>query len=93
MCLGVPGQIVDILDANQLLALVDISGVRRSVNLACIADHNSDLNKLVHSWVLIHVGFAMSLIDDDEAKKTLSLLTELGDMQQELDVMQQGEHE
>ncbi len=66
MCLGIPGRIVEIADAGRKLATVEISGVRRQVNVACIADDGA-LDDLVGCWALIHVGFAMSRIDEAEA--------------------------
>jgi len=85
MCLGVPGQIVAISDAENSLGIVSISGVRREINLACIVDDAHPVASCVGDWVLVHVGFAMSRIDEDEAARTLQLLTELGEMQQEME--------
>ncbi|WP_198244307.1 HypC/HybG/HupF family hydrogenase formation chaperone [methane-oxidizing endosymbiont of Gigantopelta aegis] len=91
MCLGIPGQIVEIIDYEQLLAKVDVSGVKRQVNIACVVDENHPPESCVGDWVLVHVGFAMSRIDEDEAQKTLALLSELGEVQQELDAMQDSQ--
>jgi hydrogenase expression/formation protein HypC len=91
MCLGIPGQIVEIIDADNLMAKVDVAGVRRPVNIACIIDADHPTAACVGDWVLVHVGFAMSRIDEDEAHKTLALLTELGEAQEELAAMQAGE--
>jgi len=85
MCLGVPGQIVAISDAENLLGIVSVSGVRREINLVCIVDDAHPVASCVGDWVLVHVGFAMSRIDEDEAARTLQLLTELGEMQEELE--------
>jgi len=87
MCLGIPGQIVEITDAENLLAKVDISGVRREVNLACIVDETHPVESCLGDWTLVHVGFAMSRIDEAEAQKTLDLLRELGEVQSELAAM------
>ena len=87
MCLGIPGRIVKIDDAGKMLATADVSGVRRQVNIACIVDDEHPLESCVGDWVLIHVGFAMSRIDEAEAAETLRILTELGEAQQELDAM------
>lgn len=87
MCLGIPGRIVEIIDAEQLLAKVDVAGVKRPVNIACIVDHEHHAEDCVGDWVLVHVGFAMSRIDEQEAQKTLALLDELNELQDELDVM------
>jgi len=88
MCLGIPGQIVEITDETKKLALVDVSGVKRQVNIACIVDEQHSVASCVDDWVLVHVGFAMSRIDAAEAKKTLDLLVELGEAQAEIMAMQ-----
>ncbi len=90
MCLGIPGQIIEITDAERQLAKVDVSGVQRQVNIACIISDEHPLDDCVGDWVLVHVGFAMSRIDEDEAQKTLDILSELGEMQDELDAMRQS---
>ncbi|EIJ32902.1 HypC/HybG/HupF family hydrogenase formation chaperone [Thiothrix nivea] len=91
MCLGIPGQITEIIDADNLLAKVDVGGVKREVNIACIVDDEHPAENCVGDWVLVHVGFAMSRLDEEEAARTLALLEELGDMQAELDTMRQME--
>jgi hydrogenase expression/formation protein HypC len=87
MCLGIPGQITAITDPERHMAQVDISGVRREVNVACVAG-TGPLEDLVGTWALIHVGFAMSAIHADEAARTLEALRELGEAQEELEAMQ-----
>ena len=62
MCLGIPGQITEITDPSRLMAMADVSGVKREVSLAPVADR--PLEALVGEWVLIHVGFAMAVIDE-----------------------------
>ncbi len=89
MCLGIPGQIIEITDPDRQLARVDVSGVQRQVNIACIISDDHPLESCVGDWVLVHVGFAMSRIDEQEAQKTLALLSELGEVQDELDAMRQ----
>ena len=89
MCLGIPGQIVAITDAARLMALADVSGVRREVSLAPVADQ--PLDALVGQWALIHVGFAMALIDEEEAARTLDALRDLGEAQETLDAMAEGQ--
>ncbi len=89
MCLGIPGQIVKITDPARMMAMADVSGVRREVNVACIAD--GPLDTLIGSWALIHVGFAMSAIDEHEAAKTLEALRGLGEAQETLEAMAQGD--
>ena len=92
MCLGIPGQITAIVDAENLIAKVDVGGVKRDVNIACIVDDEHPPASCVGDWVLVHVGFAMSRLDEAEAAHTLALLAELGDMQAELDMMRQMEN-
>jgi hydrogenase expression/formation protein HypC len=87
MCLGIPGQIVEIVDASKKLAKVDVSGVKRQVNIACIVNEEHPVDSCVGDWVLVHVGFAMSRIDEEEARKTLELLIELGEAQKEIEAM------
>lgn len=89
MCLGIPGRITAITDASRLMAMAEVSGVRREVNVACVA--GNDLDGLVGQWVLIHVGFAMSLIDEEEAAATLEALRDLGEAQEALDQMRAAE--
>jgi hydrogenase expression/formation protein HypC len=90
MCLGIPGRIVEITDADNLMAKVDVGGVQRPVNIACVVDEQHPASACLGNWVLVHVGFAMSRIDEDEAEKTLALLNQLGEVQEELAAMQQG---
>ena len=87
MCLGIPGRIVEIVEAERSLGLVDIGGVKRQVNLACIVDADHPIERCVGDRVLVHVGFAMSRIDADQAAETLALLAELGEVQEELEAM------
>ncbi|WP_339109211.1 HypC/HybG/HupF family hydrogenase formation chaperone [Thioclava sp. GXIMD4216] len=89
MCLGIPGQIVEITDEARMMALAEVSGVRRAVNVACIAD--GPLQGLIGEWALIHVGFAMAKIDEDEAAQTLAALHELGETQEALEQMAAGD--
>lgn len=88
MCLGIPGQIVAITDATRLMAMADVSGVRREVSLAPVADRPPA--DLVGAWVLIHVGFAMAVIDEHEAAATLEALRGLGEAQEVLEQMAEG---
>jgi hydrogenase expression/formation protein HypC len=91
MCLGIPGQIVDIVDPTRKLATVDVAGIKRIVNIACIVDETHSVAACVGDWVLVHVGFAMSRIDAIEAQKTLELLTALGEAQAEFLAMKGGQ--
>jgi hydrogenase expression/formation protein HypC len=87
MCLGIPGLIVKIDDPEKMLATVDIGGVRRQINMACIVDDAHPIESCVGDWVLIHVGFAMSRIDEAQAMETLKILTELGEAQAEVEAI------
>jgi hydrogenase expression/formation protein HypC len=72
------------------MALVDVSGVQREVSLECVVDDYFPLERCVGHWVLVHVGYAMSLINEDEAEATLKVLRELGEVQAELLAMQES---
>ena len=74
MCLGIPGEIVEILTDQPDLAKVDISGVRRAINIGLIVDENPQPG----DWILIHVGFALSKIDEAEAKSAMDFLEGIG---------------
>lgn len=89
MCLGIPGKIIAITDATGLMGLAEISGVRREVCLAPVAV--GPLEALVGQWALIHVGFAMAIIDADEAAKTLQALADLGEAQETLEQLAAAE--
>ena len=90
MCLGIPGRIVKIDDVTKKLATVDVSGVKRQVNIACIVDEAHPVASCVGDWVLVHVGFAMSRIDEAEAAQTLKILIELGEAQAEIEAMRKS---
>jgi hydrogenase expression/formation protein HypC len=87
MCLGIPGRVVKIDDAVKKLATVDVGGVKRQVNIACIVDEHHPPEACLGDWVLVHVGFAMSRIDEKEAALTLQVLIELGEAQEEIEAM------
>ena len=70
MCLGIPGQVVAIVDEPLAIARVDVSGVKRNVSVALLVSEGIKPG----DWVLIHVGFAMSKIDEREAQETLKIL-------------------
>lgn len=80
MCLGIPGLILEITDAARKLGTVDVGGVKRTVNLACVVDEEHPIESCVGTWVLVHVGFAMQRVDEAEAARTLELLRELGEI-------------
>ncbi|BBD62290.1 hydrogenase expression/formation protein HypC [Nostoc sp. HK-01] len=80
MCLGIPGQIVEITDTQKKLAIVNVAGVKRQVNIACIVDEQHPPEACLGDWVLVHVGFAMNRINEEEAAETLKLLEEIAAM-------------
>ncbi|MBS1696563.1 MAG: HypC/HybG/HupF family hydrogenase formation chaperone [Actinobacteria bacterium] len=75
MCLGIPGRIVEITDAENCLAKVDIAGVRRIISVRLLDKEMPEPDE----WVLVHVGFAMAKIDETEALLTLAAVQKLGD--------------
>jgi len=76
MCLGIPGQVVEIVNADEHKAIAEVDGVRREINVGLVMGDVGGLN--VGDWVLIHVGFAMTKIDEEEAARNLAWLKELG---------------
>ena len=90
MCLGIPGRVVEITDLGNKLGVVDVCGVRRQINLACVVSEAHSVESCVGDWVLVHVGFAMSRINEQEAQLTLELLKQLGEAQNEIETMRQA---
>ena len=85
MCLAIHGQIVEVIDELNRLAQVDVAGVRRTVNIGLL-DADDDGGAAPGDWVLIHVGFALSKVDEEEARATLRLLEQMGsEYEQELE--------
>lgn len=76
MCLAIPGKIIEFVDKENSIAKVEIGGVKRNINTVFLDP--SEIN--IGDYVLIHVGFAMNKIDEQQAKETLRLLEELGEM-------------
>ncbi len=80
MCLAIPGQVIELVDERLRLAKVDVAGVLRTVNIGLLNDAGPG------DWVLIHVGFALSKVDEEEAQATLGLLQRMGEaFEQELE--------
>ena len=75
MCLGVPGKIIAVGEEIHALATVEVNGVQRQVNIALVCEDQPQ--DLLDRWVLVHVGFAMSILDEDEARDMLSALENL----------------
>jgi hydrogenase expression/formation protein HypC len=85
MCLGIPAQIVELVDPGAGVAKAEISGVRRNVSIALEPDVQ------VGDWVLVHVGFALSKIDERQARETLALLEQMGEAyERELQELRDG---
>jgi hydrogenase expression/formation protein HypC len=84
MCLAIPGQVIEMVDETNQIAKVDVVGVRRNVNVSLLATDDDHVRP--GDWVLIHVGFALSKVDEEEAYATLDLLQRMGaDYEQELE--------
>lgn len=81
MCLAIPGKIVEFSTEQPLLAKVDVAGVKRSINIGLLADEPLQPG----DWVLIHVGFAMSKISEEDARDQLTMIAALGEEQQAMD--------
>ena len=75
MCLGIPGHIVEFVDETHHLARIEVGGVRRVVNVGLVLPDGLQPG----DWVLIHVGFAISKIDEAEAERTTDMLRQLGE--------------
>jgi hydrogenase expression/formation protein HypC len=88
MCLGIPGRVLEVVDREGGLARVDLSGVRREVSVALVDEPDRPIES--GDWVLVHVGFALARIDEEEAEVTLALLREAIDHQRELDELREG---
>lgn len=74
MCLGIPGQVVEMTDPAAYLAKVDVNGIKRAISVRLLAGTGLD----VGDWVLVHVGFAMAKIDEHEATQTLEAVRQMG---------------
>jgi hydrogenase expression/formation protein HypC len=84
MCLAIPGLVLEVVDEDNRLAKVDVGGVRRNVNVGLLDEDGEGVE--AGDWVLIHVGFAISKVDEEEAVATRSLLEGMGaDYEQELE--------
>lgn len=81
MCLAIPGKIVEIVDEDNSIAKVEVGGVKRNINIGMLGKEEAR----VGDYVLIHVGFAMSKVDEKEAEETLRVLQEIGEFDLELE--------
>ena len=76
MCLAIPGQVIELVDERNRLAKVNVAGVQRNVNVGLLDSDGVGVRP--GDWVLIHVGFALSKVDEEEAQATLRLLEQMG---------------
>ena len=81
MCLAIPGKIVEIVDVDNQIAKVEVGGVKRNVNIGMLGEDEAR----VGDYVLIHVGFAMSKVDEQQAEDTLRVLKEIGEFDLEVE--------
>ena len=88
MCIGVPGQICAI---DGLLAKVDVSGIQRNVDLTLVGSEDEQGSSRIGQWVLVHVGFAMSIINEAEARETLAALQNMFDVEPDVGALLYGE--
>ena len=84
MCLAIPGKIVEIVDKDNSIAKVEVGGVKRNINIGMLGKEEAR----VGDYVLIHVGFAMSKVDEKEAEDTLRILKEIGEFDLEFEQFQ-----
>jgi hydrogenase expression/formation protein HypC len=84
VCLAIPGQVVELVDPANYIAKVEVAGVRRNVNVGLLVDADGGVGP--GDWVLIHVGFAISRVDEEQARATRELLEAMGrEYEQELE--------
>lgn len=85
MCIGIPGQVVALDEQSPGNAWVDVCGVKRRVNVRLVCADESAMAALPGQWILVHVGFAMSLLDEGEARETLEALKAMGEVEPDVD--------
>ena len=89
MCLGIPGEVIELMAGHDDLAMVSVEGVKRAVNIGLLSEEGG---VVPGDWILIHVGFALSKIDEAEAKASLNFLMGLGDAySQELEALTESD--
>jgi len=90
MCIGLPCQIVSIDPQTPHTATASVGGVHREVDITLISSTNEATSELIGKWVLVHVGFAMSLIDEQEAQATLEALSLMGELEPDVNTFLYG---
>ncbi|MCW2257554.1 hydrogenase expression/formation protein HypC [Providencia alcalifaciens] len=88
MCLGIPGKIVTVGDSPMDNAQIEVCGVRRDVNIALVCE--GETQDMLGKWVLVHVGFAMSIIDEQEAQDTLDALMAMESVEEDVSYFLRG---
>lgn len=83
MCVGIPGKIIELDKDRPEYAWAEVSGVRREVNILLVCNDEEPKETLVGTWVLIHVGFAMSRLDEEAAKETIKALQAMGELEED----------
>ncbi|HID9468381.1 TPA: HypC/HybG/HupF family hydrogenase formation chaperone [Serratia liquefaciens] len=91
MCIGIPGQIVALNQHQPQHAWADVCGVQREVNIALVCREGEPKEAMLGCWVLIHVGFAMSRLDQQEAEDMLAALQAMGEVEQDVALFLAGE--
>ena len=90
MCLGIPGQVIEFVHETNQIAKIEVNGVRRNVNVGLVLPDGLKIG----DWVLVHVGFALSIIDEEEAAQTLKFLQGLGEeYEDEMEMLMKSEIE
>ncbi|XBS70718.1 HypC/HybG/HupF family hydrogenase formation chaperone [Acerihabitans sp. KWT182] len=90
MCIGIPGQVVELVNDGCGNAWVDVCGVRRRVNIRLVCADDAAMAALPGQWVLVHVGFAMSLLNEAEARETLAALQAMGEVEADVGYFLRG---
>ncbi len=90
MCIGIPGQVIALDETGPGNAWVDVCGVRRRVNVRLVCADDAAMAALPGQWVLVHVGFAMSLLDEGEARETLEALRQMGEVEPDVGLFLRG---
>ncbi|HBO21627.1 MULTISPECIES: hydrogenase maturation factor HybG [unclassified Providencia] len=88
MCLAIPGKIVSVGNSPMDNAQVEVCGVKRDVNIALVCD--GETTDMLDKWVLVHVGFAMSIIDEEEAHDTLEALMAMAEVEEDVSYFLHG---